>query len=230
MYKDSYFYRARLFPALLTSIPLLIFANKVIAIKYAGAFKNVIDILPLLTHFGFSAAIIFLLVQVNRLVAKEIFQRWFFKEDLYMPTTNNLLWSSSHFSPHIKDKIHSKVNSKFQIILASRTEEQQDELNARKLIVAAVSQIKNLLRGNEMLFRHNIEYGFWRNLVGGSLIAVVFSVIILANGYFGELGDQTTLGIIGLTVYLIPVVFSKLIVRSYGEYYAKVLYDQFLSI
>ena len=229
MFKDPYFYRARLFPALLTSIPLLIFVNKIIAIKYAGALENILDILPIITHLGLSAAIIFLLVQINRLVAKEIFQRWFFKDELHMPTTNHLLWNDTHYPFSIKDKIHNKINSKFQIDLATSTEEQQDETNARKLIIAAVSQIKNLLRSNEMLYQHNIEYGFWRNLVGGSLVAILFSLVIVLYGYQNKLVDQTTIGTICLIVYFLPVILSKMIIQFYGIYYSKILYEQFLS-
>ena len=102
MFKNIYFYRARLFPALITSIPLLIFINKIIAVKYATALKNIYDVLPLITHLGLSAAIIFLFVQINRLVAKEVFQRWHFRDELYMPTTNHLLMNSTYYPIAIK--------------------------------------------------------------------------------------------------------------------------------
>lgn len=230
MFKNIYFYRARLFPALLTSIPLLIFINKIIALKYATALKSIYDVLPLITHLGLSAAIIFLLVQINRFVAKEVFQRWYFRDELYMPTTNYLLINNTYYPLTIKSKIRDKIAAKFQLDLLDAAEEQQNYEKARKLIATAVSQIRNTLRGNTMLLQHNIEYGFWRNLIGGSLIALFFSAIIIWYGYINDFSDQITVGLICFIVFLIPVILSKMIIRYYGKYYAKILYEQFLSL
>lgn len=228
--RNRYFYQARLLPTLITAIPLLIVTNKIIAVKYAIALKAIYDILPLITHLGLSAGVIFFLVQINRLIAKEVFQRWYFRDELYMPTTNHLLTSSTYYPITIKNKIRDKIASKFQIELLTAIEEQNDQNNARKLIATAVSQIRNMLRENSMLLQHNIEYGFWRNLIGGSFIAVIFSAVIIWYGYHNYFKDQITIGIICFIVFLVPVVFSKIILRYYGKYYAKILYEQFLSL
>ena len=230
MFKNIYFYRARLFPALITSIPMMIFVNKIIAVKYATALTNIYDVLPLITHLGLSAAVIFLLVQINRLVAKEVFQRWYFRDELFMPTTDHLLMSNTHYPIDIKNKIRDKIAAKFQINLLNELGEQQNKDSARKLITAAVSQIRNALRRNNLLLQHNIEYSFWRNLIGGSLIALFFSAIIVFYGYIQDLPDQITVGLICFVVFLIPIILSKMIIRYYGQYYAKILYEQFLSI
>ena len=112
----------------------------------------------------------------------------------------------------------------------NEVDEQQNYHSARKLIATAVSQIRNALRGNSLLLQHNIEYGFWRNLIGGSLIALFFSTIIILYGYIQDLPDQITVGLICFVVFLIPVMLSKLIIRYYGRYYTKILYEQFLSL
>lgn len=229
MLTNSYFYRARLFPALITSIPMLIFINKIIAVQYADILKNVYDILPLIAHLGLSGAIIFLCIQINRIVAKEIFQRFHFKEELFMPTTNHLLVSSTYYPITVKDKIRNKIKKEFKIILADAQAEAQDENNARKIIATAVSQIRNILRGNSLLLQHNIEYGFWRNLIGGSLIAVFFSIAIFTYGAYNQLKDQMLIGAICFFLYLIVIILNKYIIRRYGNYYSKILYEQFLS-
>jgi hypothetical protein len=230
MFKNIYFYRARLFPAILTSIPLLIFVNKILAIEYSDALRNVFDVLPLITHVGLSGALIFLCVQVNRLLAKEIFQRLYFKEEQKMPTTTHLLWKSTYYDHIVKKKIHSKMNEKFGIQLLSPYEEQQDELRARNLIVACVGQVRIALKGNEMLLQHNIEYGFWRNLIGGSVLAVLFSIAIFIYGNSKGLTDLRSLGILLFIVYFLPLMLSKMIINKYGKYYSKILYEQFLSL
>lgn len=227
--KNAYFLRARLFPALLTAIPMLIFINKIIAVKYAESLKNVYDILPVITHFGLSAAIIFLFVQINRIVAKEVIQRYYFKDDLYMPTTNYLLHKNTFYPSPIKNSIREKIKEKFQISLLGLSEEVADENNARKFIALAVSQIRNSLRDNILLMQHNIEYGFWRNLIGGSLVALVFSIAIYFFSRIQHLADLNTISIICFIVYLLPLLFSAFIMKYYGKYYAKLLYEQFLS-
>ncbi|MDV4111467.1 hypothetical protein CMT20_06555 [Elizabethkingia anophelis] len=229
MLTNPYFYRARLFPALITSIPMLIFINKIIAVQYSDILKNVYDILPFIAHLGLSGAIIFLCVQINRIVAKEIFQRFHFREELFMPTTNHLLINNTYYPITVKEKIRSKIKKEFKIILADAQSEVQDENNARKIIATAVSQIRNTLRGNNLLLQHNIEYGFWRNLIGGSLIALIFSIAIFGYGAYNKLEDQFVLGIICFFVYLIPIILNKYIIRRYGDYYSKILFEQFLS-
>lgn len=229
MLTNSYFYRARLFPALITSIPMLIFVNKIIAVQYSDILKNVYDILPFIAHLGLSGAVIFLCVQINRIVAKEIFQRFHFREELFMPTTNHLLINNTYYPITVKEKIRSKIKKEFKIILADAQSEVQDENNARKIIATAVSQIRNNLRGNNLLLQHNIEYGFCRNLIGGSLIALIFSIAIFGYGAYNKSEDQFVIGIICFFVYLIPIILNKYIIRRYGDYYSKILFEQFLS-
>lgn len=230
MFKDVYFYRARFFPALITSIPMLVFLNKVLAIKYFDALKNVLDVLPIITHLGLSAAIIFLCVQINRLLAKEIFQRFYFREEHLMPTTNNLLWESSYYDNTIKTMIRDKIQARFGIVLLNYDEEQQNKERARKLITTAVSQIRIALKGNDMLFQHNIEYGFWRNLVGGCVLALCFSAATYFYGMSSGLSNLKVVGSILFVLYAFPIFLSKLIIENYGRYYAKIIYEQFLSL
>lgn len=230
MTKNIYFYRARFFPSLITSVPMLVFLNKVFAVKYNDALKNIYDVLPVIAHIGLSTALIFFCIQINRLISKEIFQRFYFKDELFMPTTNHLLTNSVYYAYSVKDKIRNKIITKFNITLLDAQQEQLDEMNARKLIAASISQIRIALRDNTMLLRHNIEYGFWRNFIGGSLLAVLFSSLILIYGVRCNNQSLQTVGVICFIVYLIPILLSKLIINFYGKYYAKILFEQFLSI
>lgn len=230
MFKDAYYIRARLFPALITSIPALIIFNKIMSEKYNEVLKNVLDVLPIVTHLGLSAAVIFLAVQVNRLLAKEIFQKLYFQEETDMPTTNFLLWKNNFFDETIKGLIRDKIQVKFGIVLLAPLDEQQDEERARNLITTAVSQIRIALKDKKMLLQHNIEYGFWRNLFGGCVAAVFFSALIFLYGRFTSLKSIEVVGIISFFLYLLPIMLSRFLIKRYGRYYAKVLYEQFLSL
>lgn len=227
---NTYYFKARLFPTVLTSIPAIILYNRFVSSLYHEKLENIFSVLPTITDIILSSAIVFLLVQVNRFLSKEIFQRLYFKDEINMPTTNLLLKSNTELEASIKQKIEDKIKNKFGIILLSGTDESANVLRARKLIATAVSQIRNVLRDNSLLLQHNIEYGFFRNLIGGSFLAFVISVIILIHSYCSC--DLTTrnLGWVLAIAYFLPILFSKLIIDRYGKYYAKILYEQFLTI
>jgi hypothetical protein len=216
---NTYYFKARLFPTVITSIPLLVFVTQVLNPLYGESLKKIYDILPMLTSLGIYAGLVFLSVQINRFVSKEIFQKFFFKEDINMPTTNYLMWSNVFFAVDTKKAISEKILSSFNIILLNPTDEQQDDLMARNLIVHAVSQIKNKLRDNAILFQHNIEYGFIRNLIGGSLIAIIFSIVIIIYSLIYGDGTLRNAGIILLIIYSLAIILSKLLITKYGRYY-----------
>ncbi|MFM7017604.1 hypothetical protein [Flavobacterium sp.] len=227
---NTYYLKARLFPTVLTSIPALILYNKFVASLYHDKLENIYTALPTITDVIFSGAIIFLLVQINRFLSKEIFQRLYFKGEINMPTTNLLLKSNNELETSIKQKIEDKIKNKFDITLLSSTEESADEPRARKLIATTVSQIRNVLRDNSLLLQHNIEYGFFRNLIGGSFLAFVISLIILISSHCtGDIATRN-LGFILTSIYFLPIILSKVIINRYGKYYAKILYEQFLTI
>ncbi len=227
---NKYYFKARLFPTVLTSIPVIILYNKFVSILYHDKLEKIFSLLPSVTDIILSSAIIFLLVQVNRFLSKEIFQRLYFKDEKNMPTTNMLLKSNNELEISIKQKIEDKIKTKFGIDLLSITDESSDESRARKLITTVVSQIRNVLRNNTLLLQHNIEYGFFRNLIGGSFLAFVISIIIVILSYHTHDLTIRNLGWILTIVYFVPILCSKLIINRYGKYYAKILYEQFLTI
>ena len=226
----SYFFRARFLPTILTCIPLLVLFNSLVAPYYHESLKPILKILPTVLDLGFSTGLIFLSVQLNRIVSKEIFQKLYFKEEIKMPTTNYLLWSNNFFDNSIKTILHQKINDKFGISLLLANEEQSNQDRARNVIVTATSQIRNSLRDNSLLLQHNIEYGFFRNLIGGSLLASVISIIIIIISWVNHYQSLLMTGILLTIIYLIPVLLSKYIINRFGKYYAKVLLEQFLSV
>lgn len=230
MTANPYFIRARFFPTVLTAAPLLILVNKIISSLFYENLKNILDILPILTNLGLSAALIFLSVQINRLIAKEIFQRIYFQQEISMPTTNHLLWSDTFFDSSVKEKIRSKITDKFDITLKTVTEEATNEVESRKQIVTAVSQIRNALRDNKLLFQHNTEYGFFRNLIGGCVIAILCSITLFLIGIFNNEPVTTLMGLILFCIYIIPILLSKFLIKRFGNYYSKILYEQFLTL
>lgn len=226
---NIYYLRARLFPAVVTSIPIFVLVYSIIFKNYKEELTVILPILPILSSMGISFALIFILIQINRVLSKEIFQRFYFEDELRMPTTNFLIWSHEFYDDAIKSKIRNKIESSYNIDLYSKIDEIQNEESARKRITVAVSQIRNDLRGNGMLFRHNVEYGFFRNLIGGCVIAVIISIIIFIYAYLNVDVTLLNIALILLVIYIIPIILSKKILKIYGDNYAKILFEQFLS-
>ena len=227
---NKYYIRARLFPTVLTAPPAIAFFINFIAPLYHENLSNVFTTLPTITTATFSAAIVFLLIQLNRLCAKEIFQSKFFQDELRMPTTNHLVWKDDYYDKEIKRKIRLKIRDKYNITLLSDEDELADETKGRKLITTAVSQIRNSLTDNPMLQQHNIEYGFFRNLIGGSLLAFIFSLLDLVFAFVFADQQMKLVSLSLITVYLTFLLLGKLFIKKYGEYYSKILYEQFINL
>lgn len=229
MFKSNYYLQARLFPTILTSIPLLVLINAIVAPMYSDQLKEIFVYLPPIINTTFSAAIIFLFVQINRMVSKEVFQKLYFTDEIKMPTTSYILWNNPEYPDNIKSILREKVKASFNIELLSRDEEAANELNARKMIVTACSQMRNAVRDNQLLLQHNIEYGFWRNLIGGCFIAAIFCIALVGYGYFQHNQLLLRVGLILLGIYCLPLLFSRFIINRYGHYYAKILIEQFIT-
>jgi lysylphosphatidylglycerol synthetase-like protein (DUF2156 family) len=227
---DKYYIRAKLFPTVLTAAPVILFFNNFIAPLYNENLANVFTTLPTITNATFSAALVFLLILLNRFCAKEVFQKIYFQDELKMPTTNHLLWEDSFFEDSIKRKIRTKIRDKYDITLLSREEEAAEETRGRKLIKTAVSQIRISLKDNPMLLDHNIHYGFFRNLMGGSLLALIFSILILIFAFIYSYQNLKLIGVLLIIVYLTPLLLSRFFIKKHGDYYSKILYEQFISL
>lgn len=83
----------------------------------------------------------------------------------------------------IKEKLRAKIKEKYYIELYNQIDESQNLATSRKRVAFAVSQIRNSMRDNSLLLQHNIEYGFFRNLIGGCILADFFSSIIGIYAY-----------------------------------------------
>ncbi|MDP8213433.1 MAG: hypothetical protein P9X22_09150 [Candidatus Zapsychrus exili] len=227
--KNKYYYYARLFPAILTSMPFIVFYYFTTGTK-VHEFLSFLWGLPVFADLTFSGILIFALVYLNRFLSKEVFQRIYFKDEEDMPTTRYLLLKDDHFTLEIKNQIRDKIELNFRINLLSNQEEVDDESRARKQIVMAVSQIRTFLNKNEMLLRHNMEYGFVRNFLGGCLVAIavsLFNIYIFKSLCLNE--TACLFSVVLLIIYILFVLFSKFIISRFGHYYAKILYEQYLS-
>ncbi len=226
---DTYTLKARAIPAVLVSIPFFTLHYFLLS-PTLGKFWSAVLGIKILTDITFTFALFFLLMHLNRIISKEVFEKILYKDGLNFPTTKMLLHKDSSFSDQYKKKIHEKIKSDFKIKIPSSEEEMKNERLSDQCIVEAISHIRRKVGTGILLGQHNEEYGFIRNLTGGSLFASLislFNVIIFQWIY----PDKTALSISEIAggIYFILMLFSFCMIKSVGRSYVKVLIQEYMA-
>ena len=224
---SEYYLKARLMPAMLTMIPLVVLYVYMISPLVDEVFMVVWNRLPLITGISLNMAILFFLVLLNRFVSKKVFQNLFYQDELYMPSTNMLMPDDGTLEKITKNRYYSLIWADFGIDLKTDLAKLTSEEEKRKMIIKVVALIRAKLVSNRMLLRHNIEYGFLRNFLGGSILATIVSVFLSIAAILNNNEPVFTAGIVLFIVYFLPIVFSKLIVKTHGGNYANILFEQY---
>lgn len=214
-------------PAMLTMIPLVVLYVYMISPLVDEVFMVVWNRLPLITGISLNMAILFFLVLLNRFVSKKVFQNLFYQDELYMPSTNMLMPDDGTLEKITKNRYYSLIWADFGIDLKTDLAKLTSEEEKRKMIIKIVALIRAKLVSNRMLLRHNIEYGFWCNFLGGSILATIVSVFLSIAAILNNNEPVFTAGIVLFIVYFLPIVFSKLIVKTHGGNYANILFEQY---
>jgi len=226
---DSYNLIARAFPAVL-SIPPFFILYYFLLRPLIGNFIGELLTIKITSDITLPIVLFFLLMQLNRIVSKEIFEKRIFKDGLYFPTTNFLLHLNSYYTPRYTKKIHAKIKSDFGIDIPSKIAEIQDSEYTRRSIVEAVSHIRIKVGKGFLLGQHNSEYGFVRNFSGGNIIATVVSLLnIIIFLWIYPVNLALLMSCITFSSYLILSLFGKKMIISMGNNYAKVLIQEYMS-
>lgn len=226
----EYDLKARTVPAILCAVPLLILIHFFVTPAILGMLTTIAES-TFLGDIPLATVLIYFFAQINRTISKEVFQKRYFRDELYMPTTNFLLLSDTHYSNEYKQQIRGKILKDFGITLLSKEQEGQDETAARKRIVEAISLVRGKVKDGRLLLQHNIEYGFARNLIGGSVIAFPAALIgAILFYFFSYMLFPFALLITSAVIYLSMIFFSKKIMDAFGIAYAKVLIQEYMGL
>lgn len=225
---DKYNLIARIFPSAIVLIPFLLFTfNCEIEIL-----KQIFDDLlkaKIIGNITISIVLLYFLTQINRFLGKFLFEKQIFKNELEMPTTNFLLYKNPEFSKQYKNKIRAQIKSDFQIELPTEIEEEENIEDTRKQIVEAVGLIRQKVKNGRLLLQHNIEYGFARNLVGGSIVGFIISVFDITFFYIKNDNLIAAISLILAIIFVVILFIHKPIIKHLGNQYAKRLYQEYLQ-
>lgn len=219
---------ARIFPALITALPIVILYYFYLSTLLSG-FVQAIILVKIAGEFSLSAALIYLYSQLNRLVGKVI-EDWVFCDEESMPTTQLLLCSSMKYSLQYKELLNKKVKKDFGLNFFTASEEANNYVGAKQRIVEIISLIRDKTRRSELVLQHSYEYGFVRNLVGGAIFGFLTSLI---NVYiFSKIFLSSTalnLSIASTVFYLLLLFLGVPLIKYAGNKYAKVLIQSYMS-
>ena len=222
---DKYERKARIYPAIVAMV--------IPGIFIAWVFRDVLPIIKELQGGVFYLlegiivpALIFsafgyFMRNLFRSTSKLIFQIPFFKEDeSYMPTTNYLLWDNEFFSKEKKKRIYSKILNKYGVNIPIGHVKKKDDPAVRKKIAEAVRLIRVVLD-------YNIQFGMYRNFLGGSIYScLLIAGTILMNAFYSFTNEWVS-SVIAIVVQVLFIAASIISLKHAASDYAKYLIDYF---
>lgn len=218
---NEYNLKARVFPALITAIPLFLIKHYIINQYFSFSLTQII-----FGDVSILVILIYLFSQINRVISKSLFE---IKTEF--PTDKALLPSSTVLSQQYRKNLSDKIQTDFNLSLPVLREENENEQDVKLRIREIVKSIINKVKDGRLLLQHNIEYGFYRNLLGGSVVASIVSFLnIIIFSYWFKNQTLAITSLILFLVYLLVVIFHKKILKHYSEEYTQVLFREYLEI
>lgn len=218
---NEYNLKARVFPALITAIPLFLIKHYIVDQYFLFSLKQVI-----FGDVSILVILVYLFSQINRVISKSLFE---VKTDF--PTDKALLPSSIILSQQYRKNLSEKIKKDFNLTLPELREENENKQEVKIRIREIVKSIINKVKDGHLLLQHNIEYGFFRNLLGGSVVALIVSFVNIFVFYFMfKNKDGAITSIVLFIVYLSIIIFRKKVLKHYSEEYTQVLFREYLEI
>jgi hypothetical protein len=220
---DPYELKARIAPGLILSVAVLV--------DVVCSFP-VLSSLPLFAASGVcSLALIYGLGNFARArgeaIEPSLWSRWGGP-----PSTRFLRHRDQQFGDGLKSSIREELYRRFAVNLLSPDEEARNSDLADKEIVDSFRQVRSYLRKNDpdgLWQKHNIEYGFCRNMLGCrvvwvflSLAALAFAVVNATRTGQGLINPGSIIGLMSLACALYAGWFllpngTKRVAEGYAE-------------
>ena len=212
---DRYDIEARFIPALFGVIPILVIWFQ--SLKYFQELQHWVFSIKLIGGISFGLILTYAFVFLVREISKKI-QSSVFKE---MPSAY-LMQSDKFYSDSFKTRYFDKVVKDFQLGIDLSSNESSHQLE--EAFALALEKVRN----RPMVRLQNIRYGFIRNILGGCLIGLVGSGILLCISVYQNNLSVIILSIVLMLVYGVPLLFTKRMLFSNGEAFSKTVYSNYM--
>ena len=174
---------------------------------------------------GIFIALGFWFTEIARFLSLIIMERTRFKSSgRNMPTTNILMGINPSISQSLRNKLSEKLFSECGIELPKVGSLDDESLY---ICINATGFMREKTRDNAILTQYNYDFGFCRNYVGGSVVAVIILILLLSLAIFYHLTLWLPIG--GLLLQSIMTWFFWRALCIAGDLYATHLIYAYIS-
>ena len=189
------------------------------------AWSTVTKLLTFAPIAGVFVALGFWFTEISRFLSLFIMEETRFKScGKNMPTTELLLGKNGGLSESMRQKLSDKLLKDCGIALP---ENDMDEYDARTICVNITGFMREMTRDNKILTQYSYEFGFCRNYIGASVVAIIMLVIQIIIAAYFHLFILWPIG--GLVVQLLLCWFFWRALCVSGEQYANHLIYAYIS-
>lgn len=226
---DRYTLQARFFPCVISALPLFVLA---FFVSGDVELKQLAQFLGSLKFYGgitLSAVALYFYVQIIRFVSK-LFEASYFTEAMGFPSTYLMTYADERYSRSYKDRYRELIKRDFDMDLLDETAEAEDTDEAKKRLNEATKQVILRLKDGHLIMKHNVWYGFVRNVIGGAVFSMAFCAVNIVSG--AVILKNPRLVIISAVLvipYAFLLVFWKPLMKQNAEAYAHQLFAEYVS-
>jgi len=227
---DTYTIYARFFPGILSAMPLFVLWYFLLQEPKWNDLLTFIISLKFLGTISLSVVFLYFYSQFIRITSK-YFENKYFVNATGFPTTYLMLFENQMFSDDYKVRFREKVMKTWKLEALDKEGERSQPVEAKKRLNEAFNHIRLKVGNGILVAKHNIWYGFYRNLIGGTIYSSIFCIVnILIGRLLFESTTLVSLSIFLLLAYCFIFVFRKEILVQNGEAYARQLISEFMSM
>lgn len=221
---DEYNLKARVFPVLIAAFPILLFLQE----QFMGEMNSLKELLKfeVVGETSFLLVLLWFISMLNREISKAM-EKYYYGEPRVFPTTYLMLFSNNILSDEMKSIYREQVGHVFSRNAPSKEQELERPDETKKLLGEIAQLVLDSCRDDVLLFKHNIWYGFWRNLISAIIIVFPFILAIVVYGFYQREISLIQIGF--LIVISAIIIFHKRIWKVNAERFAKKLFSIFLK-
>lgn len=173
---DAYGRQARLYPALFTFLPAIVFAAALFPSLLLGSVG------PALVAVAVACGAIFLLADVARSRGRRL-EPLLRREWGGWPTTIWLRHGSDHLPAPTRARYHAHLAANIPgLSFPTEHEEASDPTAADAMYSSAIEWLKERARGDALVERENASYGFRRNMLGMKPVGIAIALLSIVGG------------------------------------------------